>query len=123
HHRSGRRGPGPAGGGRDGRGRPAPEELIAVRRPIEGLHGRRWSGRALLVAAVTGLWLLAAGAPAAAPALLRDSDPAAGASLDQAPRRVVLSFTERPEVGLSSIQVLDTGGQRGGQGPAAPRRE
>ncbi len=41
--------------------------------------------------------------PAGAHALLRESDPAAGSSLDQAPRRVVLTFTERPEPGLTSI--------------------
>ena len=91
-----------------------------MRHPIEGLRGRRWSGRAVLVAALAGLWLMAAGSPAGAHALLRDSDPAAGASLDQAPRRVVLSFTERPEAGLSSIQVLDTSGRRVEQGQSAP---
>ena len=91
-----------------------------MRHPIEGLRGRRWSGRAVLAAALAGLWLMAAGSPAGAHALLRDSDPAAGASLDQAPRRVVLSFTERPEAGLSSIQVLDTSGRRVEQGQSAP---
>jgi copper transport protein len=91
-----------------------------VRRPIEGLRGRRWPGRAVLAAALAGLWLVAAGSPAGAHALLRDSDPAAGASLDKAPSRVVLTFTERPEAGLSSIQVLDTSGRRVEQGQSAP---
>ena len=91
-----------------------------MRHPIEGLRGRRWPGRAVLAAALAGLWLVAAGSPAGAHALLRDSDPAAGASLDKAPSRVVLGFTERPEVGLSSIQVLDTGGRRVEQGQSAP---
>jgi copper transport protein len=91
-----------------------------VRRPIEGLGGRRRPGRAVLAAALAGLWLVAAGSPAGAHALLRDSDPAAGTSLDRAPRRVVLGFTERPEPGLSSIQVLDTGGRRVEQGRSAP---
>jgi copper transport protein len=63
---------------------------------------------------------VAVGSPAGAHALLRDSDPAAGASLDRAPARVVLTFTERPDVGLSSIQVLDTSGRRVEQGQAAP---
>ncbi|HKQ03416.1 MAG TPA: CopD family protein, partial [Actinomycetes bacterium] len=40
--------------------------------------------------------------------------------LDQAARRVVLTFTERPEPGLSSIQVLDTGGQPIQQGDGTP---
>jgi copper transport protein len=91
-----------------------------VRYPIEALRGRRWPGRAVLVAVLAGLWLVAVGSPAGAHALLRDSDPAAGASLDRAPARVVLTFTERPDVGLSSIQVLDTSGRRVEQGQAAP---
>ena len=91
-----------------------------MRRPIEGPGGRRPAGRAVLAAVLAGLWLVAAGSPAGAHALLRDSDPAAGSSLDRAPRRVVLSFTERPEVGLSSIQVLDTSGRRVEQGQSAP---
>jgi copper transport protein len=82
-----------------------------VHRPIEGLRARRRPGRVVLVAVLAGLWLVAAGAPAGAHALLRESDPAAGSSLDRAPRQVVLTFTERPEPGLSSIQVLDTGGR------------
>jgi copper transport protein len=91
-----------------------------VRRPIQRHRGRRWPGRATLAVALAGLWLVAAGSPAAAHALLRDSDPAAGSSVDRAPRRVVLGFTERPEVGLSSIQVLDTGGRRVEQGQSTP---
>ena len=66
------------------------------------------------------VWLVAAGMPAGAHALLRESDPAAGSSLDQAPRRVVLTFTERPEPGLTSIAVLDTGGQPVQRGEGAP---
>jgi putative copper export protein/methionine-rich copper-binding protein CopC len=91
-----------------------------VRRPIGGLRARRWLGRVGLVAVLAGLWLMAAGMPAGAHALLRESDPAAGSSLDRAPRRVVLTFTERPEPGLSGIQVLDTGGQPVERGEAAP---
>jgi putative copper export protein/methionine-rich copper-binding protein CopC len=84
------------------------------------LRAGRWPGRVGLVTVLAGLWLVAAGAPAGAHALLRESDPAAGSSLDQAPRRVVLTFTERPERGLSSINVLDTGGQRVERGESAP---
>jgi copper transport protein len=110
-----------------------------VDRPIEGLHvgrwpakpaaaarwpgrvGRvgRWPGRVVLVAVLAGLWLVAAGAPAGAHALLRESDPAAGSSLDRAPGQVVLTFTERPEPGLSTVQVLDTGGRPVQRGEAA----
>ncbi|HEY6710114.1 MAG TPA: copper resistance protein CopC [Actinomycetota bacterium] len=91
-----------------------------MRRPIDGLPGRRWWGRVLPAVVLAGLWLVAAGMPAGAHALLRDSDPAAGSSLDRAPSRVVLSFTERPEEGLSTIQVLDTGGRQVQRGQAAP---
>jgi copper transport protein len=80
----------------------------------------RWLGRVGLAAVLAGLLLLAAGGPAGAHALLRESDPAAGSSLDRAPSRVVLTFTERPEPGLSSISVLDTGGQPVERGQAGP---
>ena len=101
-----------------------------MRRPFERPRGGRrlgrvgpswgWLGRAGLVVGLLGLWLVAAGTPAGAHALLSESDPAAGASLERAPRRVVLTFTERPEPGLSSIQVLDTGGGQVQRGEAAP---
>jgi copper transport protein len=95
-----------------------------------GLAWRYGAGRRLgrvglrvgLAAALGGLWLVAAGSPAGAHALLREADPAAGSTVDQAPRRVVLTFTERPEEELSSIRVLDTAGQpveRGESGPVA----
>ena len=100
---------GPCGGRRRGRAG-----------QTRALGARRWLGRVLPVAVLAGVWLVAAGMPAGAHALLRESDPAAGASLDEAPRRVVLNFTERPEPGLSSIQVLDTGGRPVQQGEAAP---
>ena len=81
---------------------------------------RRWLGRAGLAGVLAGLWLLATVAPAGAHGLLRESDPAAGSSLDRAPRRVVLTFTERPEEGLSGIQVLDTSGRQVQRGESAP---
>jgi copper transport protein len=98
-----------------------PIERPNVRRCLgRGLVAARWSCRAGLAAVLAVVWLVVAGMPAGAHALLRESDPAAGSSLDQAPRRVVLTFTERPEPGLSSIQVLDTGGQPIQQGEGAP---
>jgi copper transport protein len=78
------------------------------------LHKRTAAAAAVLAV----LWLVVVGMPAGAHALLRDSDPAAGASLDRAPSRVVLSFTERPEQGLSTVQVLDTGGRQVQRGQA-----
>jgi copper transport protein len=90
-----------------------------VRRPI-GVPRPGRLGRLALAAVLALLWLAAAGTPAGAHALLRQSDPAAGSSLDRAPRRVLLGFTERPEAGLSSIRVLDSGGREVQRGQAAP---
>jgi copper transport protein len=90
-----------------------------VRRPI-GVPRPGRLGRLALAAVLGLLWLAAAGTPAGAHALLRESDPAAGSSLDQAPGRVLLSFTERPEPALSSIRVLDSGGRQVQRGQGAP---
>ena len=90
-------------------------------RPHAGwVRGGRGLGRLGLATLLAGLLLLAAGGPAGAHALLRESDPAAGSSLERAPSRVVLTFTERPEPGLSTISVLDTGGQPVERGQAVP---
>jgi copper transport protein len=61
-----------------------------------------------------------AGTTASAHGLLESSDPADGATLDAAPRQVLLSFTERPEPRLSSVRVLDTAGNQVNSGPAGP---
>jgi copper transport protein len=90
-----------------------------VRRPISMPRPGRWPGRVVLAALLALLWLAAAGTPAGAHALLRESDPAAGSSLDRAPSRVLLTFTERPEPRLSSIHVLDSGGRPVERGRAA----
>jgi len=92
-----------------------------VRRPV-AMPRARWLGRLVLAAILALPWLVAAGTPAGAHALLRESDPAAGSSLDKAPSRVLLSFTERPEPGLSSIRVLDSGGRQVERGQASPVR-
>jgi copper transport protein len=88
--------------------------------PTGAAPAARRLGRLGLAAGLAGLWLVASGPAAGAHALLRESDPAGGASLDRAPRRVVLTFTERPEQGLSSIGVLDTGGREVQRGQAEP---
>ncbi|MFL6250592.1 MAG: copper resistance protein CopC [Actinomycetes bacterium] len=90
-----------------------------MRRQIGRLRPGRRLGRFALAAVLALLWLAAAGMPAGAHALLRGSDPAAGSSVDRAPDRVVLTFTERPEPGLSSIRVLDSGGRQVERGQAA----
>jgi copper transport protein len=68
--------------------------------------------RRLLVVVAGACLLLVLAAPAAgAHALLRSSDPAGGASLDQAPQQVTLTFTEPPDPALSSAHVLDATGR------------
>ena len=76
--------------------------------------------RLVAVVLLAGLWLLASGTAAPAHAVLRSSDPADGASLDRAPRQVTLTFTERPEPRLSTVQVLDADGRPVQAGKAAP---
>jgi copper transport protein len=69
------------------------------------------SKRTLGAALVAGCAVVLLAAPAGAHALLRSSSPSAGERLADAPRVVSLTFTEPPEVDLSSVQVLDASGQ------------
>jgi copper transport protein len=55
-------------------------------------------------------WLLLTCAPARAHALLRSSQPAAGAQLNAAPSKIVLDFTETPDLAVSSVQLLASSG-------------
>jgi copper transport protein len=67
---------------------------------------------ALLLALVTG-WLLVgvlAAGPAAAHAVLVSTDPAEGASLEQPPDRVTLSFSEPVSLGAGYARLLDADG-------------
>jgi len=57
-----------------------------------------------------GLAFFVASPRAEAHALLRSSDPAAGAQLDRARARIVLSFTETPDPSLSVVHVLNGAG-------------
>ncbi len=67
--------------------------------------------RAAVVAALVTVGALVATAPrASAHGVLRSSDPADRAVLDQAPAAVTLSFTEAPEPQLSSVRVSDATG-------------
>src|SRR5437762_2173108 len=79
---------------------------------------RRARRRLLLAVALAALWLAATAPAAGAHALLRGSDPPAGASLAQPPRTVRLTFTEAPDPALSSIRVLDASGRAVGAGRA-----
>jgi copper transport protein len=56
--------------------------------------------------------------PVVGHALLSSSDPVANATLATAPATVTLTFTERPDPKLSSVQVLDTSGAPHASGPA-----
>jgi copper transport protein len=75
---------------------------------------------ALAVVLLAGGWLLASGSAAGGHALLRASDPADGASVDQPPQQVTLTFTERPEPRLSVVHVLDADARQVEVGAAAP---
>lgn len=69
--------------------------------------------RAAVVAALVALPALAAvfAAPSAnAHAALRSSQPASGDRLATAPDAIAITFTEQPELSLSSIRVLDASG-------------
>ena len=67
--------------------------------------------RMLALVALVPLGVLLAGSPASAHAALRGSVPAAGALLDDPPREVVLTFSERPDPSLSTVQILDEHGR------------
>jgi copper transport protein len=75
---------------------------------------------AALAAPLAGLWLLATGPAAAAHGVLESSEPAGGSSLERAPAAVTLRFSERPDPGLSTVRVLDSGGRAVTGGPARP---
>jgi copper transport protein len=64
---------------------------------------------ALAAGALLGLLLLPA-APALAHASLSASQPAGGAAVEEAPEQVTLTFTEFPDLALSSVKVLGSGG-------------
>ena len=53
---------------------------------------------------------LAAPPPLSAHALLQSEEPVAGSTLGAAPTSVLLTFGERPDPRLTSVQVLDSGG-------------
>ncbi|MFF7752239.1 copper resistance CopC/CopD family protein [Streptomyces sp. NPDC007971] len=65
----------------------------------------------LLLLAVTGALLAAAG-PASAHAALTGSDPAQGVVVDKAPTQVSLTFSEKVAMNDDSLQVLDPKGKK-----------
>ena len=84
----------------------------AMRRGAPG----RWMTGLGALAAATALLAAIAGAgmivapPAAAHTELEDSDPAAGSRLERSPSSVTLTFSERPDVGLSLVRIVDSAG-------------
>jgi copper transport protein len=70
----------------------------------------------LAAGALLGFLLLAA-VPALAHASLSASQPAGGAAVEEAPKQVTLSFTEPPDLALSSVRVLGSGGSFENRGP------
>ena len=66
--------------------------------------------RLLAAAAVTAILLGLAASPAAAHAELRSTDPASGAALAAAPRKITLGFSEPVEASLTSIGVVGRNG-------------
>ena len=82
---------------------------------------RRTLVGAALVALAVVAGLAVGPAPAAwAHAVLRASDPGAGAVVDQSPANITLSFTEAPELRFSSVKVLDGTGRSFGAGELQP---
>ena len=80
---------------------------------------RRLAAIVPLLAAVAVLVTAANPAGVSAHARLRSSEPASGATLGSAPTEVTLTFSETPDVGLTSIKVLDRGGRDAVAGPVA----
>lgn len=74
--------------------------------------------RGALLALLVGAGVLTLAPTARAHALLDSSTPADGASVEEAPELVALTFTEDPEPDLTQIQVLDAGGEVVSTGPA-----
>ncbi len=76
-----------------------------------------------ILLAVLGLALVAVttatrATPALAHASLESSDPANGAVLQTAPKQILLTFTEPPDLGLTKITLLDRSGSSVRTGPA-----
>jgi copper transport protein len=73
--------------------------------------------RALPAALVVGIWLSLAATAAFAHASLESSDPFNGELLERAPDRISLTFTEPPDLSLTTIGVLDDTGAPVPTGP------
>ena len=65
------------------------------------------------------LAMLAGASPAFAHAFLKKADPAAGATVAQAPKTLLLTFTEDLETQFCKVSVTDTMGMNAGNAPQA----
>ena len=74
--------------------------------------------RLLLLVAVAALAPALWASPAAAHAVLEETVPERGASLDAAPARVVFRFSEAVEIRFGAVRVFDAGGGQAQQGDA-----
>jgi copper transport protein len=66
--------------------------------------------RAGVLALVACGLIVVSASPASAHSVVKSSDPTNGEVLQRSPSRVVIDFTERPDVGLTVVHVLDSGG-------------
>ncbi|MGH2530584.1 MAG: copper resistance protein CopC [Actinomycetota bacterium] len=73
--------------------------------------------RALALGGLVAVGLMLGAPDAGAHALLTSSTPGPGALLDSPPSHVVMGFTEPPDLGLSSVEILDSTGQEVDVGP------
>lgn len=78
---------------------------------------RRSAAGAVVLAIVAVLAAVTAPGAVSAHALLRSSTPGAGSTLGSAPGAVSLTFSETPDLRLTSIKVLDSGGDDHVAGP------
>jgi copper transport protein len=78
---------------------------------------RRLAPLLLIVVGLAGVWLGLTPRPAAAHAALVESVPANGAVLDEAPDEIRLSFTEPPDLSLTIVEIVDSGGTLVPTGP------
>ncbi|HET7929504.1 MAG TPA: copper resistance protein CopC [Actinomycetota bacterium] len=74
-------------------------------------------GRVLAVTLVAAIWLGVTATAALAHASLESSDPSNGELLDTAPDHIALTFTEPPDLSLTTIGVLDDTGAPVPTGP------
>jgi putative copper export protein/methionine-rich copper-binding protein CopC len=74
----------------------------------------------LATVAIVSVWLVTASVPASAHAAIESTDPANGELLEEPPSRVVLKFTEPPDLDLTIVSVVDSSGADMPTGPPEP---